>query len=114
MRDPLGIHARRIRRALTGHLQPDDTVQAFARDDALREYWVLTTRDLFQLHGGGAPLTRVALADIVGSVTHSSVGINVRIRSRQPNSRPLLASFSTPNEVTRRLVDLLEPRPAGE
>jgi hypothetical protein len=110
MHDPLGIHARRVRRALAGHLQPGDTVEAFARDDALREYWVLTTRELIQVHSSTL-IARMALADIAGSVTESPVGVNVRVTSRHDHSKTLIATFTTPNEVTRRLAVLLEPQP---
>lgn len=107
MRDPFGIHARRIRRALQGHLPGGDVVVAFARDDIEGDYWVLTSHELVQLHRTGAVRARLRLDEAVGSVTETSGGVSVRLSSRRDAGRSLLGSFRGGNDLTRRLAELV-------
>jgi len=113
MRDPFGVHRRRVRRAIS-HLLPGDAVVAFARDDITRDYWVITAQELVQLHTTGAVRARLRLDDTVGSVTDSSSGVSVRLSSRRDTGRAMIGTFRGPNDVTRRLADLVAARPSTE
>jgi len=113
MRDPFGMHRRRIRRAVS-QLLPADSVAAFARDDITRDYWVITTHELVQLHTTGAVRARLLLDDAVGSVTDSSAGVSVRLSSRRDAGRALIGTFRGQNDVTRRLADLVTPEASRE
>lgn len=107
MRDPFGLHARRIRRALADHLEPGDTIAAFARDDVNGDDWVLTGRELIQLHKG-AVAARVSLDDATGEVSYNSIGVTVQIGSRRAGRAQTLITFRKPNDLTRRLASIIE------
>lgn len=105
MRDPLGRHARRVRRALEGRLGADETVEVFARDALDGDYWVVTTTNLIRI-ARSELRARISLAEAVGNVRETALGVTVRVSTKR-GGPPLVTTFRKPNDVTRRLSELL-------
>jgi hypothetical protein len=112
MRDPFGVHRRRVRSALQKRMQPGETIDAIARDEIARDYWVLTSREVLRLRQG-VVAQHIRLSDALGAVTEQGVGVTVRVHSRQPADGQMLATFREHNELTRRLATVLQ-RPLSD
>lgn len=110
MRDPFGVHTRRVRRGVSKHLLPGDEINSWDREYLQRDYWVLTAREIILLHSSGVVRHRVHLLDISGSVTQSAGGITIRVTPRR-ESRTLIGTFRAHSDLTRALSELLSLRP---
>lgn len=107
MRDPFGVHRRRVRSALRQRVERGETIDAIARDEVARDYWVLTSRELLVLRHG-IVAQHIRIGDAIGAVSEQAAGVSVRVHSRQPADGQLIGSFRAHNDLTRRLAVLLQ------
>jgi hypothetical protein len=114
MRDPFGVHRRRVRAVLERRARPGekprDEIVAIEREGLTRDYWVLTSRELLCVRQG-VVAQHITLTDAVGEVTEQPIGVTIRVHSRQAGYGQMLATFRGSNELTQRLAAVLH-RPA--
>ncbi|MDQ1696097.1 MAG: hypothetical protein QOJ03_1450 [Frankiaceae bacterium] len=99
--------AFRARRAIEGHLQAGEEVEAIAIDDATGDYVVMTTSHLVVLKGDTIT-SRIPLDRIQGETTSTeATGSTLRIHDTS-TGKVVIATFRRRN----KLIEMLAPRRA--